>query len=123
MTPIRGFIAASLDGYIADRNGGVDFLKPYETVDYGFAKFFAEIGTCVFGRLTYEQSFTFGPDWAFADKRVIVVATKPLTRRPPNVAVWSRPVDAALVAKLRAANPGDVWVVGWRHAAERAVPA
>jgi dihydrofolate reductase len=112
MTAIRGFIGATLDGYIADQRGGIDFLKPYETVDYGFAGFFAEIGTCVFGRLTYEQTFAFGPDWPFAEKRVIVVASKPLARRPPNVEVWSAPVDAAFVAHLRAAAHGDVWIVG-----------
>ena len=112
MTTIRGFIAASLDGYIADRDGRVDFLNPYETVDYSFAEFFAEVGTCVFGRLTYEQSFTFGGDWPFASKRVMVVASKPLTRQPANVAVWPGRVDQSLVSRLRAAEGGDVWIVG-----------
>jgi dihydrofolate reductase len=109
---IRGYIAGSLDGYIADKNGGVDFLKPYETVDYGFTEFFAEIGTCVLGRATYEQTFTFGPDWPFATKQVIVVARKPLSRQPANVEVWRDGVEAALVKRLRAKAPLDVWVVG-----------
>jgi dihydrofolate reductase len=112
VTAIRGFIAASLDGYIADKHGGVAFLKPYESIDYGFTEFFGEIGTCVFGRATYEQSFTFGAEWPFAGKRVIVVASKPLARRPSNVEVWDRGVARAFVEHLRAAKNGDVWIVG-----------
>ena len=111
---IRGYMAASLDGYIADREGGVDFLKPYEGIDYGFTAFLSEIGTCIFGRSTFEQSVQLEPpgSWSFASKRVVVVSSRPLIQPPPNVETWDRGVCDDLVRYLRAAEGGDVWVVG-----------
>ena len=42
---IRGFIAASLDGYIADPQGSVTFLAPYEDEPAGYDSFIATVGT------------------------------------------------------------------------------
>lgn len=39
------FIGASIDGYIADRNNKLDFLKCIpnpESMDFGFQKFYAK---------------------------------------------------------------------------------
>jgi dihydrofolate reductase len=114
MTLIRGYMAMSLDGYIADVDGGYGFLSRYDGVDYGFDRFFAEIGTCVFGRATYDQSVSApGSEWAFARKaRAIVVSGRPLNDPPANVELWDRGVDGVLVEHLRAATGGDVWIVG-----------
>jgi dihydrofolate reductase len=114
MARIRGYMAMSLDGYIADADGGYGFLSRYEGVDYGFGTFFAEIGTCVFGRATYDQSVSMpGSDWAFAKKaRAIVVSRRPLVGAPANVELWDRGADGALVEHLRGATGGDVWIVG-----------
>ena len=116
MTLIRGYMAMSLDGYIADVDGGYGFLNRYDRVDYGFDAFISTIGTCVFGRTTYDQSVaTPGDAWPFAGKRIIVVTSRPLSGEPANVAgveVWYRGVGAGLVDHLRAATGGDVWIVG-----------
>lgn len=50
------FIAASLDGYIAQDNDNLSFLKKVEKEgeDYGYAKFTAEIDTIILGRKTYD---------------------------------------------------------------------
>ncbi len=54
-------LAISLDGFIADEMGGVDwlndFLRPDE--DYGMKDFFKQCGTAVMGAKTYEQSLSF----------------------------------------------------------------
>ena len=57
MTPVMGrprcsvFIAASLDGFIARRDGGIDWLSIVETPgeDYGYARFFAAVDALVLG--------------------------------------------------------------------------
>lgn len=51
------FIAMSLDGYIADIDGSIDWLKIVEEEgqDYGYSEFFGKIDTVVMGRKTYEN--------------------------------------------------------------------
>ena len=66
MGKIRFFFAASLDGYIADPEGGVEFLDAIEDNeddasegdDDGYETFFSDIGTLVMGRGTYSSSKT-----------------------------------------------------------------
>ena len=81
MTLIRGYMAMSLDGYIADSNGGYGFLGRYDGVDYGFGSFFDEIGTCVFGRATWDQAAGVAGGLSFfKGKRFVVVTSRPLAR-------------------------------------------
>jgi dihydrofolate reductase len=104
-------MAASLDGYIADEDGGVGWLDPFNAVDYGYQQFFNEIGTVVMGRKTYDQAREFGPEWVYADKRGLVVASKKLENPPPDVTPWTDGI-ANLVQHHRGISDGDVWVVG-----------
>jgi dihydrofolate reductase len=68
------FIAASLDGYIARRDGSIDWLdavqRPGE--DYGFQAFFDAVDTMVMGRRTYETALGF-PAWPYAGKNCVVL--------------------------------------------------
>jgi dihydrofolate reductase len=113
MPAIRGYMAMSIDGLIADSDGGIGFLKRYEGVDYGFAEFFAGIGTCVCGRDTFETSLSMAEaDGPFPGKRLIVVTTRPLRDLPAGTEVWDKGVDAAFVEHLRRLPGGDVWIVG-----------
>ena len=57
------FIATSLDGYIADEEGSIDFLetgKTQEDEDTGFDAFMEEGDALVMGRGTYEAVMSFG---------------------------------------------------------------
>lgn len=56
MRTLTVFIAASLDGYIAQSNDDLSFLKLVEKEgeDYGYAKFTATIDTIILGRKTYD---------------------------------------------------------------------
>ena len=58
MKKVRLFIASSLDGYIARKNGDIDWL--FADQDYGYGDFVAGIDTVVMGRKTYEQILDFG---------------------------------------------------------------
>ena len=84
MTPVMGrprcsvFIAASLDGFIARRDGGIDWLSIVETPgeDYGYARFFAAVDALVLGRGTYDTVRGFAA-WPYGDKRCVVLAHDP----------------------------------------------
>ena len=51
------YIATSLDGFIARKNGSVDWLAKYENTgeDYGYGEFLDSIGTVILGNTTYQQ--------------------------------------------------------------------
>ncbi len=108
---IRGYLAASLDGYIADAEGGVDWLEEFQSYDFGFDAFLAEIGTVVMGRATYDQVMGFGGDWPYAGKRALVLTHRPLGDAPEGVEACQGDIPA-LLERLRAAEGGDVWIVG-----------
>ncbi len=62
------YIAASLDGYIADRNGGLDWLHRIpnpETDDYGWNAFIERIDAIVMGRNTFDIVCGFGGTWPY----------------------------------------------------------
>jgi len=72
------YIAASLDGFIARKNGDLDWLPvPIEGgEDYGYAEFMSDIDHIVMGRNTYEKVLSFG-GWHY-DKKVIVLTSRDL---------------------------------------------
>lgn len=72
------FIGASLDGYIADRNGGLNWLTAIpnpEQSDMGYTKFMAQVDALVMGRKTFETVCGFEGDWPYAKPIFIVSRT------------------------------------------------
>ncbi|OCQ22178.1 diacylglycerol kinase [Pseudoalteromonas luteoviolacea] len=62
------FIATSLDGYIADKNNGVDWLHSIpetEGLDLGYDKHIASTDALVMGRNTFELVCSFDCDWPY----------------------------------------------------------
>ena len=108
---IRVYIAQSLDGYIARPDGGIDWLRPFDTVDYGYEKFVAEIGTVVMGRASYDLARSFG-DWPYPNARSLVITSRPLDDDAPPMATRVNADLVKLTAALRASGGKDAWVMG-----------
>lgn len=71
------YIATSIDGYIADRNGGLEWLNIVpnpEHKDLGFTDFMNRIDALVMGRTTFETVVGFGGEWPYS-KPVFVLST------------------------------------------------
>ena len=113
-TRFRVYIAASLDGFIADAAGGVDWLTPFNAdgEDYGYGDFIAGIDHIVMGRTTYDQVRGFG-DWPYAGIRTTVLTGRPLDDPPADVKATADLDD--LIARLRRER-NDVWVLGGAQA-------
>jgi dihydrofolate reductase len=79
------YIATSLDGFIARKNGGLDWLPTGGEggEDFGYAEFISSIDHIVMGRHTFEKVLTFGA-WHYT-KKVIVLTSRDLTV-PPELA-------------------------------------
>ena len=107
---LRYYVAASLDGFIATRDGGVAWLDPFNDADFGYTAFLAEIGTVVLGRATYDQVLSFG-DWPYGGKRGYVVTSTTLADPPDGVEAHHGDLRG-LATHLRAEGDKDIWVVG-----------
>lgn len=62
------YIATSIDGYIADKNGGIDWLHEVENPegsDLGFMEFMSGVDAIIMGRTTYETVLGFDVDWPY----------------------------------------------------------
>ena len=72
------FIATSLDGYIADKNGGIEWLNSVpnpNTDDMGYVEFINEIDGLIMGRTTFETVLGFDLDWPY-EQPVFVLSNK-----------------------------------------------
>jgi dihydrofolate reductase len=75
------FIAKSLDGYIADKNGGLDWLQSIpnpDSIDMGYESFIKDIDAIVMGRKTFETVCTFDINWPY--EKPIFVLSKTMKR-------------------------------------------
>ena len=70
------FIATSIDGYIADKNGSIDWLHTIpnpDNIDMGYGEFTSQIDALVMGRTTFETVCGFDMDWPY-QKPVFVLS-------------------------------------------------
>ena len=95
------YVAASLDGFIATPEGGIDWLKPFEGTgeDYGYGDFYASIEAVLLGRATYQQCLRF-PEWPYVGKPYWV-----FSRASGNT-------PASVLAEMKARGLQRAWLVG-----------
>ena len=77
------FIATSLDGYIADKNGGIDWLHSIpnpDNLDMGYGEFTSQIDALVMGRTTFETVCGFDMDWPY--QKPVFVLSNSMTNIP-----------------------------------------
>lgn len=105
------YIATSIDGYIARKDGNLDWLHYGHSgdEDYGFKQFFTSIDTLILGRNTYEVVSAFD-EWPYHEKRVIVLSrTLKGVRKEAELFCGELP---ELLEKLGADHCKHVWVDG-----------
>jgi dihydrofolate reductase len=109
MRKLRYSVAATLDGFIADPDGGYDWIIMDEAID--FAAMFAEFDTFVMGRKTWDVSAATEFGDMFGGKEVVVFSrTLKVAPRPGVTIVNTSPVDAVRDLKQK---PGkDIWLFG-----------
>lgn len=77
------FIATSLDGYIADKNGRIDWLHSIpnpDNIDMGYGEFNSQIDALLMGRITFETVLGFDIDWPY--QKPVFVLSNTLTEIP-----------------------------------------
>jgi dihydrofolate reductase len=114
-------MAASLDGFIARKDGRVDWLETSDefaggaTIEPGFVEAFLKTIDCyVMGSRTYETALRFeakGMGWSYGDKPTFVLTSRDLPRARASVELHAGDLTELVNGRLRAAF-GSIWVVG-----------
>lgn len=104
------YIAVSRDGYIADKNGSVDFLPK---VDQEMAEDFKLVSkradTILFGKNVYDQIISWKIPWPYNDFNSYLFTHKKI--KDKNVVILSGDVKSALNDLLHS-NGRDIWLMG-----------
>ena len=109
MRKVRLFIASSLDGFIARKDGAIDWL--FTDADYGYARFFDAIDTILVGRKTYDQSLTFGENH-YKGKQLYVFTRKAEGKKADNGVEYVDSDIPDFVRHLTELAGKDIWLLG-----------
>ncbi len=114
-------MAASLDGFIARKDGSVDWMETKDefaagdTMDAQFVEAFLETIDCyVMGSRTYETALNFaakGLGWAYGDKPTFVLTRRDLPRTRNTVEFYSGDLSQLINERLRPTFR-SIWIVG-----------
>ncbi len=114
-------MVASLDGFIARRDGGVDWLETSDefadgnAMDPGVVEAFLKTIDCyVMGSRTYETALNFeakGFGWAYGDKPTFVLTSRQLPRSRDTVEFYAGNLAQLVNGRLRP-RFRSVWFVG-----------
>jgi dihydrofolate reductase len=114
-------MASSLDGFIARKDGSVDWLETSdefaggESMDPAFVEAFLKTIDCyVMGSRTYETALSFeakGLGWAYGDKPTFVLTHRELPRTRGTVEFYSGDLARFVTERLRPTFR-NIWFVG-----------
>jgi dihydrofolate reductase len=114
-------MVASLDGFIARKDGSVDWLETSDefvdgdSMDPGFVEAFLKTIDCyVMGSRTYETALRFeaqGLGWAYGDKPTFVLTGRELPRTRNTIEFYSGDLAHFVNGRLRSTFR-SIWFVG-----------
>ncbi len=108
MRKVSYFVAASLDGYIARLDGGIDWL--FSDGDYGYDAFYSSVDAVVMGRKTFEVSLSFG-NYPYKGKRAVVFSKKGFKTELSDVEVTAED-PSGVVRRLKGEPGSTIWFIG-----------
>ncbi|NDL00377.1 dihydrofolate reductase family protein [Photorhabdus bodei] len=110
------YVAATIDGYIANKNNELDWLYEFMLGDdvTPYDDFYRGIGAVIMGAKTYEWIMTNSPDdWPYKNVPAFVLSHRALsTPEGLNITITNETVRAIAARAKKEANGKDVWLVG-----------
>ena len=108
------YIASTLDGYIARKNGSIDRLTDFpnpDKLDYGYTDFIKNVDTIIMGNNTYTEILKFDGDWPYKDHSTYVVTRDPdLELSTPNTQMLTG-LPPEKIKKLCDKAEKNVWIM------------
>ena len=114
MRKIISYIAVSLNGKIAQKDGSVDWLESIpnpDKSDYGYGDFYASIDTTIQGYSTYNEVMGWGIDFPYADKKNYVFTRKKNLSNTQDVDFISDD-HIGFIKQLKSQPGSGIWLVG-----------
>jgi dihydrofolate reductase len=115
MTKLILYIATSQDGFLADSQGGIDWLPQPKTAEdldiVGYNLLMQRIDIILIGSRSYQQIMTFG-EWAWPDKHTYVFTSRCLTSDLPCIEFTNTSPRALLGELKRTSVSKDIWLLG-----------
>lgn len=107
------YIATSLDGYIADSNGGVSWLGGEDADyqgDHGYSEFLKSIDTVIMGMKTYRQVVEeLSPDvWVYEGMKTYVLTHQKKENKEDIEFIEGDICD--LIKSLKEETGKDIWI-------------
>ncbi len=107
-----GYIAATIDGYIADNAGNVSFLDNFGHIDTGYDDFIKTIDVIIMGRGSYEAILGFDMDWPYPEQQTwIITQEKSLQKPHKNIHLWHGALED-LMQHLALKTDENCWFLG-----------
>lgn len=115
MANVQLYIASTLDGYIADVNGSIEWLTSFpnpDEEDYGYTAFLDCVDTLIMGHSTYQHLLELEPTWHYPSKKTWVVTSKPnLSLKTPNTFPLFINHGSSAKESIQK-ETGNIWLVG-----------
>ncbi|MDO6763103.1 dihydrofolate reductase family protein [Agarivorans sp. 1_MG-2023] len=99
------YIAVSLDGFIADKNDGLEWLESVpnpEGLDLGYNAFIESIDALVMGRNTFEKVISFDCEWPYS--KPVMVLSNSLKQLPEGFTGDARLINGELTSLVNQLN-------------------
>jgi dihydrofolate reductase len=116
MTLTQYYVASSIDGYIADPDGRLDWLMQFndvEGVGQHYERFIADVGAIAMGSRTYEFVLGEGIPWPYTDRPAWVFTSRELPPIPGADLRFTYDDVADVHAEmLEAAGHRNIWLIG-----------
>lgn len=124
MRKVKLFIAMSVDGYIADKDGGVSFLQGHEDClenEGTYSEFIKKIDTILMGWNTYNQIITeLSPDHWVYDNLLTYVFTH-REQKDSDKIIFTSDYLEELIKKLKGDDGKDIWICGGADLVQQAI--
>lgn len=110
------YIATSLDGYIAEEDGAIDFLTAESSPEVGefdsYTQLLERIDTVVLGRTTYDQLVNeLMPDqYPYEEQKSYIITHHPIEGTDQLIFTDERPEQ--LIQRLKSEEGKDIWIIG-----------
>lgn len=113
MRKVKLYTASSLDGFIARKDGSIDWLDAVpnpEGLDYGYVDFYNSIDVTLMGNTTFKKVMSF--DFEFPYQRTENYVFSRTEKGTSEHVTYVGKDAASFVKKLKKGRGKDIWLIG-----------